>query len=117
MKQKMGKDSAFSESALEEMSGTFELVETMVEKVTDVLKNNDVAAATEVLELENNINQLEHRLRKKHLNRLNEGVCTPEMTVVYTEILHNLERIGDYCSHIAVFVIENKKKIAAAETK
>ncbi len=117
MKQKMGKDSAFSESALEEMSGTFELVENMVEKVTDVLKNNDVAAATEVLELENNINQLEHRLRKKHLNRLNEGVCTPEMTVVYTEILHNLERIGDYCSHIAVFVIENKKKIVAAETK
>ncbi len=117
MKQKMGKDSAFSQSALEEMSSTFELVETMVEKITDVLKNNDIAAAASVLELETSINQLEHRLRKKHLNRLNEGVCTPEMTVVYTEILHNLERIGDYCSHIAVFMMENKKKMAAAETK
>ena len=49
------------------------------------------------------------RLRKKHLGRLNEGVCTPEMTVAYTEILHNLERIGDCCAHIAVFVLEHQK--------
>ena len=33
--------------------------------------------------------------------------------VVYTEILHNLERIGDCCAHIAVFVLEHQKDTAA----
>ena len=113
IKSKMEKQQNFSNMALEELSESFELVESMVDKVTDVLKNNDANAAVRVLEMENQVNQLEHRLRKKHLGRLNEGVCTPEMTVVYTEILHNLERIGDCCAHIAVFVLEHQKDIAA----
>lgn len=109
IKSKVEKQQYFSNMALEELSESFELVESMVDKVTDVLKNNDAKAAVEVLEMENQVNQLEHRLRKKHLGRLNEGVCTPEMTVVYTEILHNLERIGDCCASIAVFVVEHQK--------
>lgn len=117
MKRKMEKNGIFSESALEEMGSSFELVEQMVSSVTEVLKNSDCNAAAKVVELETSINQLEHRLRKKHLNRLNEGTCTPEMTVTYTEILHNLERIGDYCTHIAVFVLENQKGISKEETK
>lgn len=117
MKQGMERNGIFSESALEEMGSSFTLVEQMVSFVTEVLKNSDCNAATKVVELESNINQLEHRLRKKHLNRLNEGTCTPEMTVTYTEILHNLERIGDYCTHIAVFVLENQKGILKEEMK
>ncbi|MGM9526032.1 MAG: Na/Pi cotransporter family protein [Peptococcaceae bacterium] len=117
MKRKMEKNGIFSESALEEMGSSFELVEQMVSFVTEVLKSSDCNAAAKVVELETSINQLEHRLRKKHLNRLNEGTCTPEMTVTYTEILHNLERIGDYCTHIAVFVLENQKGISKEETK
>ena len=117
MKQGMERNGTFSESALEEMGSSFTLVEQMASLVTEVLKNSDCNAATKVVELESNINQLEHRLRKKHLNRLNEGTCTPEMTVTYTEILHNLERIGDYCTHIAVFVLENQKGISKEEMK
>ena len=81
----------------------------MAGHVTEILKSSDANAAAAVIELETNINQLEHRLRRKHLDRLNEGTCTPEMTVFYTEILHNLERMGDYCTHIAVFILENQK--------
>ncbi|MBR5320059.1 MAG: Na/Pi cotransporter family protein [Peptococcaceae bacterium] len=110
IKSKVEKQQSFSNMALDELGESFELVESMVDKVTDVLKNNDAKAAIKILEIEKQVNQLEHRLRKKHLSRLNEGVCTPEMTVVYTEILHNLERIGDCCAHIAVFVLEHQKE-------
>lgn len=115
MKQKKGKNASFSEAALEEMSGPFELVESMVENITAVLRDQDMTAAAAVVETETSINQLEHRLRKQHLNRLNEGICTPEMTVVYTEILHNLERIGDYCTNIAAFMMENQKGMMTVE--
>ena len=110
IQSKVEKQQSFSNMALDELGESFELVESMVDKVTDVLKNNDAKAAIKILEIEKQVNQLEHRLRKKHLSRLNEGVCTPEMTVVYTEILHNLERIGDCCAHIAVFVLEHQKE-------
>lgn len=87
----------------------------MVENITAVLRDQDMTAAAAVVETETSINQLEHRLRKQHLNRLNEGICTPEMTVVYTEILHNLERIGDYCTNIAAFMMENQKGMMTVE--
>lgn len=113
VKQKNDKEMNFSEFALDEMSAPFELVESMVEKITAVLRDQDMQAASAVVEMETSINQLEHRLRKQHLNRLNDGICTPEMTVIYTEVLHNLERIGDYCTNIAVFVLEHQKELSS----
>jgi phosphate:Na+ symporter len=49
IKSKVEKQQSFSNMALEELSESFELVESMVDKVTDVLKNNDAKAAVEVL--------------------------------------------------------------------
>ena len=59
MKQKKGKNASFSEAALEEMSGPFELVESMVENITAVLRDQDMTAAAAVVETETSINQLE----------------------------------------------------------
>ncbi len=108
MNSKMEKGLTFSEYALEELAEAFELVENMVDHATNVLKDGDTNAAQTVQYLETQINQLERRLRKQHLARLNEGVCSPDLTVTYTEILHNLERIGDYCANIAGYVLDNK---------
>lgn len=108
MNSKMEKGLTFSDYALSELAETFELVENMVDHATTVLKDGDLYAAEAVLHLESQINQLERRLRKQHLARLNEGICSPELTVTYTEILHNLERIGDYCANIAKDTIANK---------
>ena len=109
MNSKMEKGLAFSDYALEELAEAFELVGNMVDHATNVLKDGNKNAAETVLYLEAQINQLEHRLRKQHLTRLNEGVCSPDLTVTYTEILHNLERIGDYCANIAGYVIDTAK--------
>jgi len=101
---KIEKGLTFSDYALEELAEAFELVENMVDHATNVLKDGNQTSAEAVLHLETQINQLERRLRKQHLARLNEGICSPDLTVTYTEILHNLERIGDYCANIAEYV-------------
>ena len=105
---KIEKGLTFSDYALEELAEAFELVENMVDHVTNVLKDGNQTSAEAVLHLETQINQLERRLRKQHLARLNEGICSPDLTVTYTEILHNLERIGDYCANIAEYVQNHK---------
>lgn len=105
---KIEKGLSFSDYALEELAEAFELTENMVEHATNVLKDGDKTAAEAILHLEEQINQMERRLRKQHLVRLNEGICSPDLTVTYTEILHNLERIGDYCTNIADTIVEHK---------
>ena len=105
---KIEKGLTFSDYALEELEEALELVENMVDHATNVLKDGNQTSAEAVLHLETQINQLERRLRKQHLARLNEGICSPDLTVTYTEILHNLERIGDYCANIAEYVQNHK---------
>ena len=41
-------------------------------------------------------------------NRLREGKCTVELGFVWTDFIHNYERIADHCSNIAVCMIELK---------
>ena len=99
----------FSEEALHGLSQAFECAEEMVEETTQVLKEINLSAAKRVLQMEETMNQLEFQLRQEHIERLNRGTCTAEMAMVYTELLHNLERIGDDCKQIAAFVFENRK--------
>ena len=55
------------------------------------------------------MNTKEDFLRKQHMIRLNEGKCSPEFTVIYTDVVHNIEKIGDYCNNIADAVLRTEK--------
>ena len=46
-------------------------------------------------------------MKKQHMKRLNERLCSPEFTVVYNDIIHNIEKIGDSCDNIAEAVLGN----------
>ncbi len=66
---------------------------------------DDAALASRVEPLEQVIDQLTADIRDRHIGRLKEGSCTIEMGFVLSDILINLERVGDHCSNIAVSVI------------
>jgi DNA helicase-2/ATP-dependent DNA helicase PcrA len=44
------------------------------------------------------------RLRKSHIERLNDGTCNPQSTVIFLELIHTIERISDHCRNIAEVV-------------
>jgi phosphate:Na+ symporter len=58
---------------------------------------------------EEQIDQMERKLRKQHIQRLNEGVCTGQSGIVYVDIVSNLERIGDHAVNIAEAVLGDTK--------
>ena len=41
------------------------------------------------------------------MKRISEKKCSPEFTVIYTDVIHNIERIGDCCDNIANAVLDN----------
>jgi len=104
----------FSEDAYEEISGGFAHVRKMVRDSIEALKSGEHAAALDVKEQEGVMNKMEADLRRQHMIRLNEKACSPEFTVIYNDIIHNLEKIGDSCDNMAEAVLSDVN-IKAAE--
>lgn len=96
----------FSEEAYSEIYSCFDLAKKMAGNSIISLDENNIEAAHEVRRMEKEMNEREKALRKHHMIRLNQKKCSPEFTVIYTDVIHDIEKIGDYCENIADAVIE-----------
>ncbi len=97
----------FSDEALSEIESTFSLLGDMVNDTIDALQNGDREKAQQVLNKEPEVDNLEERLRSKHIARLNERKCSPQSAITYIELIHNLEKIADHCTNIAESVLDD----------
>lgn len=95
---------SFSPKALMECREMFDLVLSAVEKSVTAIETEDYTIATEVVELESKIDQMEKVLRARHIERLNTGKCQPSAAVVFIDILGNLERVGDHAHNLSMIV-------------
>ena len=53
------------------------------------------------------MHKAQKKLNKAHLNRVKKKTCNASMTVFYSDILYNLDRIADNCISIADEAREN----------
>ncbi len=97
----------FSDTALAEIYECFDQARRMMNDTMSSLENGDKDMAVSVLQQEKEMNKTEIRLRKKHMQRLYDKTCSPAFTVIYTDVIHNLEKIGDCCNNIAETVLED----------
>ena len=97
-----------SEDAMQELNDMLELVVDTVSLAIQSLDQLDVEVAKQVLANEDQIDQMERKLRKRHIARLNDGICTGSAGVIFVDIISNLERVGDHATNIAQSVIEVK---------
>ena len=106
---KIKKSYEFSEEAYTEIYTCFDLAKRMTDNSISALETNDAEKARSVREMEIEMNILESELREHHMVRLTQKKCSPEFTVIYTDVIHDIEKIGDYCNNIADAVIEDHK--------
>lgn len=99
--EKVEKHYGFSEEAMGEIETSFATVESMLSNVTGALESGVTDSAKKVLDEKETIATLERRLRKNHKKRVKKGKCSPEFTVVFTNILGGIERIGEHCTNVA----------------
>ena len=99
----------FSDEAYSEIYSCFDLAKKMTESSINSLEESDIKSAGGVKELETSMNAREKELRAHHMVRLTQKKCSPEFTVIYTDVIHDIEKIGDYCNNIADAVIANTK--------
>ena len=94
----------FSDLATKEFEVMMGLSEKAVRLSVEALDTADDMKAKQVLKLEDEIDAMERDLRKRHIDRLNQGVCNPGAGVIFIDILSNLERVGDHANNIALIV-------------
>lgn len=100
---------SFSEDALKELGKMSGKVEGNFETAIYAFYESNKDSAVDVLTNEEEIDEIEKRLRANHIIRLNEGKCHPSSGVIYLDIISNLERVGDHAFNLASYVLHIDK--------
>lgn len=96
----------FTNQAAKELHVCFEAVQEILDIAFGALIEDDLDAAYSVEPLEEVIDVLTDNLKQRHILRLQKGICTIEMGIIFNDCINNLERVADHCSNVAVSVIE-----------
>lgn len=97
---------SFSVSAEKEIAVYTNALKNIVNITCDVFNRGDISEAVNVEPLEEVIDSLTQKLKKRHVLRLRNGECTIELGFILSDIIANYERVADHCSNIAVALIQ-----------
>ncbi len=106
--RKLDQKIVFSEVALNEIASISELTRSFVDIIVEALEEKDTGVFDEAHRLEDAIDDLEEKLRNNHIRRLNTGECTVNSGLIFIDMLHNFEKIGDHTYNLAKAVVGKK---------
>lgn len=90
-----------SEQAKEELAQCVTIAEELFEQAITAVATDNVDQAEQVIKDKKRMRKAQKKSTKKHLERLQENLCDPELTRAYSGILLNLDRVADNCTGIA----------------
>jgi phosphate:Na+ symporter len=99
--RKVDQKLSFSDQAMAEAEKLREEAEQMFDDVIAALETGDNKAAQAALVIEKRLNKAQVDFRRSHVQRMTEGVCTPEVGLIFIDLVDNVEKIGDHLTNIA----------------
>ncbi len=100
------KEIDFSDMAKRELQVLFRAIEDILDLTVKAFEEKDIALARRVEPLEEVVDTLRTEMKSRHIDRLQEKICTIEQGFIFTDLLTDLERVSDHCSNIAVNLIQ-----------
>ena len=79
------------------------------------LYNVYIIQMQEIITLEDQVDEKERELQKKHVERLTKGECSPEAGMIFSDIVSGLERVADHATNIA-FAITTEDEMDEGKT-
>ena len=101
------KNLSLSEDAIKEMDNMLSAVKECVNLSLLAFEKDDLAIALKVPPLEEVIDELKAELRANHIDRVKRRQCSIEAGFIWSDLLTNLERVGDHCNNIATEIIDD----------
>jgi phosphate:Na+ symporter len=106
--RKLDQKITFSEKAMQELAEISDLTKNFLATTVTALENKNTGIYNEAQRLEDAIDELEEGLRNNHIRRLNTGECTVNSGLIFIDMLHNFEKIGDHTYGLAKAVVGKK---------
>lgn len=91
----------FSEIGQQEISEISEVTLNFLNMMVTALENNDLTVFDKAENMEDAVDRLEKAMRDNHISRLNTGECTVNSGLIFIDMLHNFEKIGDHSFNLA----------------
>lgn len=107
--EKINKNIHLGSSAKDELTTIFDKTMKAMEIAIESYNNKKMMASTEIEQIEDEIDELEKQFRENNIKRLNEKSCSAASSVIFLDLLSNLERIGDHANNIGTSRKKNKK--------
>ncbi|MGE4564303.1 MAG: Na/Pi cotransporter family protein, partial [Victivallaceae bacterium] len=99
----------FSEDARRDLEKVWSLLDAEAKSVISALGSTNPADIEQALRNERKINKLADKYESEHIDRLRKGSCNPALSVIYIEMLGELEKLGDHLTNIAERTPEMQK--------
>ncbi|MBQ0099574.1 MAG: Na/Pi cotransporter family protein, partial [Firmicutes bacterium] len=104
-----GSNIDFSSEAKEELKQVIETVDKLHDKCVYTFEKSVDTELKEIDRLEEMVDEATVKLEEKHIERLRNGNCTPELGSIYLQTVSNLERVGDHLTNIAFSILNYEK--------
>ncbi|MBQ2224028.1 MAG: Na/Pi cotransporter family protein [Oscillospiraceae bacterium] len=99
------KNAQFSDMALAELGLLRQAMEEILGYTYQGFTALDINAARCIEPVEEVVDDLVATLRSNHIRRLRDGQCTVYAGLTFLDILVNVERVGDQCSNLGVYIL------------
>ncbi len=99
---------SYSNIGMAEIEEIGEKVREFLAFVTSAMERTDKTILEKARHLEDTVDLLEEASRNNHIARLNTGECAVLPGLVFIDMLHNFEKIGDHTYNVAQAVVGEK---------
>lgn len=98
----------FSHMGESEVGSIAEKTYEFLQFVIDAMETEDKTIGPQSIEYEDTIDELEEGLRLNHIARLNTGECAVQPGLIFIDMLHSYEKIGDHTFNVSEAVLGHK---------
>ncbi len=95
-----------SEDSARELEEMMKLINKILRESVEMFVTGDTVHMQEISDIENTIDQMERSLQRTHILRLNEGKCSAQAGIYFSDVVSGLERVADHAINIAFSLIE-----------
>lgn len=94
-----------SEDAIEELRNMNNIVRAAFESAIRAIEFDDTKEAKEALSYAEDVYCTRKIIRKRHIQRMKDGACSPDIGVYFLDIISSMERIAGYAFTIVRYIL------------
>ena len=103
---------SFSDDAKNEITLLQQTICTLAEKAMTAYRDHDCNALREAYEIEDGVDGMTADMARRHIKRLSDGLCTPDVGTQYLSLSTNAERVADHYINVGKTIKSYAKRRA-----